>query len=148
MKNDMRITYPLWQMGAILLMILFTLLYGLSSYITNSILGIIFLLIIVYLVLLFWNIAKHNKRMPNQKITIFSWKPQEYMDDDELFQEITKRATKKVYSYFVWSIPLLAGLSLGLSLGTIAVIVALLLLSFGQYLIYYREIRKYMGADE
>lgn len=148
MKNDMRITYPLWQMGAILLMILFTLLYGLSSYITNSILGIIFLLIVVYLVLLFWNISKHNKRMPNQKITIFSWKPQEYMEDDELFQEITKRATKKVYSYFVWSIPLLAGLSLGSSLGKIGVVVALLLLSFGQYLIYYREIRKYMGEDE
>ncbi|HJF31433.1 MAG TPA: hypothetical protein K8V56_06585 [Sporosarcina psychrophila] len=162
MKNDMRITYPLWQMGVIVIAMLLTWLVGLSSVFTvgdrtlevniqgewGVVWGVALLVFVFYLALFTWNVAKHNKRMPNHKINVFSWKPQEYMEDDELFQEFTKRATKNVYTYFVWSIPLFAGLSLGLQLGTIGMIMGLLLLSLGQYLIYYTQIKKYVEVDE
>ncbi len=165
MKNDMRITYPLWQMGSIAILMAFVLVIGLSSVFTKFddggfefsinfqgelgvIWGGILLLFIIYLVLFTWNVAKHNRKMPEHKIIIFSLKPQEYMEDDELFQEFTKRATKKVYSYFVLSIPFMAGLCVALQVGTIGMVMGLLLLSMGQYLIYYKEIRKYVGVDE
>lgn len=164
LKNDMRITFPLWQMGFIVITMIITLLIGLSSVsiVENNsfelgvnlqgkwgvIWGVALLVLVFYLVLFSRNIAKHNRRMPKHKITVFSWKPQEYMEDDELFQEVTKRATKKVYSYFVLAIPLLAGLSIGFQIGTIGMVIGLLLLSIGQYLIYYTEIRKYVRIDE
>lgn len=161
-KNDMRITYPLWQMGAIVILMALVLVIGVSSIFTTfgdggfelkvnlqGGLGIIWsgtlLVFIFYLLLFTWSVAKHNRLMPQQKINIFSLKPQEYMEDDELFQEFTKRVTKKVYSYFVWSIPFLAGLCVGFRVGTTGMVLGLLLLSMGQYLIYYKEIRKYVG---
>lgn len=163
MKNDMRITYPLWQMGAIMILMVVVLMTGFSSnsiedgiftFFTNeqgelSILkGILVLIFIVYFSVFYWRVVQHNKRMPKHKINLFSLKPQEYMEDDELFQEVTKRATKKVYTYFVWTIPFLAGLSLASQLGTVWTVMGLLLLSMGQYFIYYKEIKKYTGVDE
>lgn len=163
MKKDMRVAYPLWQMGATMILMIVVLMMGFSSnsiedgiftFFTNeqgelSILkGILVLIFIVYFSVFYWRVVQHNKRMPKHKINLFSFKPQEYMEDDELFQEVTKRATKKVYSYFVWTIPFLAGLSIGFQAGTIGTVIGLLLLSMGQYLIYYTEIRKYMGVDE
>ncbi|MFJ7934937.1 hypothetical protein [Sporosarcina sp. NPDC096371] len=165
MKNDMRITYPLWQMGAISILMVLVLMTSYSSNFETFndggfefainfqgklgvLWGITLLVFIVYAWLFYWNVVKHNKQMPKHKINAFSWKPQEYMEDDELFQEFTKRATKKVYSYFVWAIPFLASLYLVFQVGTTGMILGLLLLSMGQYVIYYTEIRKYMGEDE
>ncbi len=163
MKSDMRIAYPLWQMGVIMLLMTVVLVTSFSSdpfedgafkFLTNVqgelgvLKGIIVFVFIVYYLLFYWRVVQHNKRMPRYKINLFSWKPQEYMEDDELFQEVTKRATKKVYTYFVWSIPFLAGLSLVYQTGTVWTVMGLLLLSMGQYVIYYTEIRKYMGVDE
>ncbi|MEK5039202.1 hypothetical protein [Sporosarcina sp. FSL K6-3457] len=163
MKKDMRITYPLWQMGAIMILMAVVLMTGFSSnpfedgvikFFTDGqgkldvLKGILVLIFVVYFLVFFLRVAQHNKRMPKHKINLFSWKPQEYMEDDELFQEVTKRATKKVYTYFVWTIPFLAGLSMGFQSGTIGTVMGLLLLSMGQYFIYYKEIKKYTGADE
>jgi len=163
MKKDMRITYPLWQMGTAMILIVVVLMTGFSSnpfedgvikFFTDGqgklgvLKGILVLVFVVYFLLFYWRVVQHNKRMPKHKINLFSLKPQEYMEDDELFQEVTKRATKKVYTYFVWTIPFLAGLSMGVQSGTIGTVIGLLLLSMGQYLIYYREIRKYMEVDE
>lgn len=161
----MRITYPIWQMGGIVLLMVLVLVMSLSSVFTifedggfefefnlQGGLGMIWsgtLLVLLFYSLLFaWNVDKHNKQMPMHTINLFSWKPQEYMEDDELFQEFTKRATKKVYSYFVWAIPTLAAVGIGLRVGTTGMVLGLLLLSMGQYLIYYKEIRKYVGEDE
>ncbi len=163
MKNDMRITYPLWQMGATMILMIVVLMTDFSSnpfadgvikIFTDGqgklgvLKGIIVLIFVAYFLLFYWLVVQHNKRMPKHKINLFSLKPQEYMEDDELFQEVTKRATKKVYSYFVWSIPLVAGLSIGFQAGTIGTVIGLLFLSMGQYFIYYKEIKKYTGADE
>ena len=42
-------------------------------------------------------------------------KAQEYIEDDELFEEVTRRATQKVYSYFTVALPFLAGLYLNVT---------------------------------
>lgn len=112
MKNDMRIAYPLWQMAGIFIIMGFVLLLGyassaktfpdggfeleislgrLSSIFMLALLGVIAL----YLTMFISQILKHNKRMPKHKISMTTYKPQEYLEDDELFQDVTKQATKK-----------------------------------------------------
>lgn len=147
MKKDMRITYPLWQMGGGVLLVAFVFFMNEQRGFGNM-RDFIFLGLCVYIVFFSWNITKHNKEMPKHKIRFFTMTPQEYLEDDELFQEVTKRAAKKVYSYFNWSLPLFAGLSLGSKIGTEGMVIGILFLSMGQYLIYYKEMRKYVGGDE
>ncbi|WP_342510852.1 hypothetical protein MKY34_12000 [Sporosarcina sp. FSL K6-1522] len=112
MKNDMRITYPLWQLGAIAILMVFVVLISYSADFTiysnggfefaisfegelGIVWGVISLIFVVYLVLFIWSIIMHNNRMPQHKIQIFSWKPQEYMEDDELFQDLRNEQRKK-----------------------------------------------------
>jgi len=164
MKNDMRIMYPLWQMGAIVILLVLVLVIGFSSVFTtlenggfefavnfHEGLGVIaggtLLLLFFYFLLFSWNVVKHNRLMPKHKIKVFSLKPQEYMEDDELFEEITKRATKKVYSYFVTALPILAAIYILLPIGKTLMIVGILLIAVGQFLIYYLEIRKYVEEE-
>ena len=54
--------------------------------------------------------SKHNKRNPSRQMKFMTLKPQEYMEDDELFEEVTRRATQKVYSYFTVALPFLSSI--------------------------------------
>lgn len=165
MKNDMRITMPLWQMGAILILLIFTITIDLSTKITNvtndgfefkleftSIHAGIFIgtliALVLYLVLFFYNVRKHNKTYPNKKLRVFTFRPQEYIEDDEWFDEMTKRATKKVYTYYTWTLPLLVGFSLGGFLDRTVILVGILLIALGQYWIYYTTMRKMLKRSE
>jgi len=165
MKKDMRVSYPLWQMGSIIILMILVLTIGYSSTFTvfdeggfefqaniENGLGVVFsftlLLLVFYMSLFSWKVFKHNRRLPESKINMLSIKPQEYMEDDELFEEITKRATKKVYSYYTWALPVLAGLYIGVPVGRTWMIFGILLVAAGQYLIYYKAIRKYVTEDE
>ena len=166
MKNDMRVTYPLWQMGSIAILMALVLLIGYSSTFTlfedggfefefsieSKLYGIFFsaslIALIIYMTVFSWRIFRHNKRLPNQKINMLSLRPQEYMEDDELFQEITKRATKRVYSYFVVALPVLAGFYMGVPIGRTWMIFGILFVALGQYWIYYRTIRKYVMEED
>ena len=123
MKGDMRYTYPIWQMGFILLLISLTTIIGFTSdYVLSngkdgflfqiSLEGISFwyfaawlALLVFYLIIFSWKIHKHNKRNPSRQMKIMTLKPQKYMEDDELFEEVTRRATQKVYSYFTVALP-------------------------------------------
>lgn len=165
MKGDMRYTYPIWQMGFILLLIAlttiigFTLDYELSNGMDSflfqfSLEGVGFwclaawlALLVIYLLIFGWKMHHHNKRNPSRQLKFLTLKPQEYMEDDELFEEVTRRATQKVYSYFTVALPFLASLFLILPIGKFGMLNALLLLAFGQYFIYYRSIRQYMEKD-
>ncbi len=160
MKGDMRFTLPLWQMGSIFILLVLTLVIGFSSettFVTSEdgyyfemnmghISGIIFssalLILVVYIVMMSVNIYRHNKRYPTRKIKTFTFKPQEYIEDDEFFDEITKRATKKVYSYYSFVLPLLVGVALGGMWHRTIILVGILLVALGQYWIYYSTIRK------
>lgn len=84
--------------------------------------------------------------MPKQKISMTTYKPQEYLEDDELFQDVTKQATKKVYTYFAWALPIMAVVYLMLPIGKMWMTVGVLLLAAGQYWIYYRTIKKFISS--
>lgn len=159
MKGDMRFKMPLWQMGFIFLLIVLTFSLGMSttySNVTNggfqfevsfnSIVSLVMLvtvlILMISLVIFSIRIRRHNKQFPNKKINAFSFKPQEYIDDDEFFEEMTKRATKKVYSYYTWTLPLLVGLSLGGFWGRTAILIGILVVALGQYWIYYSTMKK------
>ena len=165
MKNDMRITYPLWQMAFITILMAYVILIGRSANfevydeggfmftvnlgLVNMILvNAIFLLMVILLISFIVKVGKHNKRFPKRKISLFSFKPQEYMDDDELFQEVTRRATQKVYSFFSVALPVIAVFFMMLPIPRIWMIMSILLLSLGQYWIYYRTIRKYVMEED
>jgi hypothetical protein len=165
MKGDMRYTYPLWQMGFILLLVAlvtiigYTLDYELFTS-TSSFLfefqleGVGFwcvavwlVVLVIYLTIFSLKMNHHNKRNPSRQLKLMTLKPQEYMEDDELFEDVTRRATQKVYSYFTVALPSAAALFLILPIGKFGMLNILLFLAIGQYFIYYRTIRLYMKED-
>lgn len=161
MKNDLRISYPLWMICFILLIVASVYLVGTTAVVEDH--GaegvlfmlnlesklipffILFILLIGSLVVFFIKIFKHNRNDPNRKFSLFYLKPPEYIEDDELFQQATGWATKKVYTFFVTAIPLLALLFILLPIGRMWMVIGVLLLGVMQYLIYYIEIRKYVS---
>lgn len=164
MKNDMRITYPLWMMCFILLIAASIYYIGTTAVIegrgidefTFSIslesnlifFSILLVLIVGSLITFFIKLFKHNRKYPHKKFRIFYLKPPEYIEDDELFQHATGLATKKVYTFFVSAIPILVLLYIVLPIGKMWMVIGLLLLGFMQYLIYYLEIRKYVAEED
>ncbi|MEI4769325.1 hypothetical protein WAX74_06655 [Psychrobacillus sp. FJAT-51614] len=165
MKKDFRVQYPLWQMGFALLFLLFAIVItgtitnfanSNSSFIYSVELGalegfIMFLLIPVYIVMVIIfgaKISKYNKNNPRNKITIWSSKPPEYMEDDEAWQMITNKATQKVYTFFSWSLPLSAVILIFLPTSKLLIILNLVVLSITQYLIFYVNIRKHTLEEE
>lgn len=165
MKNDMRITYPLWQMGFIAIMMSLVFLIGISSkfevyddggfmftaelgFVKGIIVAVLLALVFMMLLLFSRQISKHNKNFPEQQISWFSFKPQEYMNDDELFQEITRRATQKVYSFFSVALPVIAVFFMMLPIPRVWMILGILSLSLFQYWIYYRTIKKYVAEED
>lgn len=162
MKNDMRITFPLWMMCFILLIAATVYLVGTTAVIEEStdevtfILNFesnliffysLFVLLIGSLITFFMKLVKHNRQYPQKKISPFYLKPPEYIEDDELFQQATGLATKKVYTFFVSAIPILAVLYIVLPIGKMWMIIGLLFLGFMQYLIYYIKIKKYIVEE-
>lgn len=164
MENDMRVTLPLWQMGFIFLLMIITVVLGFSTEMEVTVngfefemsiegypagvSGITLIIFLVYLSLFLINIKRHNERFPERKISSLTFKPQEYLEDDELFDEMTKRATKKVYTYYSWALPLLVGFSLGGFLGRTVILVGILLLVMGQYWIFYTTMKKTLKRAE
>ena len=163
MKNDLRITFPLWMMCFILLIAAsiyfigttaliegrgmdeFTFSISLESNLTFF--AILFVLLLGSLLTFFIKLLKHNRKYPDKKLSPLYLNPPEYIEDDELFQQATGQATKKVYTFFVSAIPILAVLYIVLPIGKMWMIIGLLSLGFLQYMIYYLEIRKYVTEE-
>lgn len=163
MKNDMRFTYPLWQMAGIFIIMGFVVLVGYAATMNtfphggfefeinlneSSSIFLVAMLVsaVLYLLLFCLRIAKHNRSMPQHKISMTSLKPQEYLEDDELFQDVTKRATQKVYTYFAWMLPIMAGVYMMFPISRTWMIVGILLVAAGQYWIFYRTIRNFVSS--
>ncbi len=160
----MRVTYPLWQMGSIAILMVLVFIVGSSAnfevydeggfmltfslgFVKGMTVYVFLMLYLVTLIAFIAKVGKHNKRFPLQKISLLSLKPQEYMDDDELYQEVTRRATQKVYSFFSFALPVVAVFFIMLPISKVWMIISILLLSLFQYLIYYTTIRKYVAED-
>ncbi|WP_438311340.1 hypothetical protein [Sporosarcina sp. FA9] len=165
MKKDMRITYPLWMMGFIFLIgvsifyvaktsvvesngddVTLTFMIGTGSNIIAF--SLISIILLTTVITFFVRMLLHNRKNPERKIPFVYWKPPEYIDDDELFQQATGRATRKVYTFFVTAIPFLFIIYISLPIGKLWMAMGVLFLGFMQYLIYYKEIRKYVSEEE
>jgi len=165
MKKDFRVQYPLWQMTFIVLFGIMA--FGLTGASTElihtenelsysmelakiesfSVLGatiITFVLVIIF----FIKISKHNKQHPSQKLSIWQIRPIEYLEQDEGMTHITRRASQKVYTFFVWALPFLAVLFMIFELPRLWMILGILFLALMQYLLYYLEVRKHLKEDD
>ncbi|WP_422122993.1 hypothetical protein DHX103_14805 [Planococcus sp. X10-3] len=166
MKNDIRLTYPLWMMAFIAVLGVFAL--GINSPTTEFIHNetktsisyevagfealLVFGSLLLYLILLIVfsvKVKQYNKNNPQQKISMISIRPPEYLEADEGMTHITRRAVQKVYTFYSWALPALAIIVIIFPLPRLAIIYAILGLAFAQYWIYYAEIRKHFkGAEE
>ncbi|TWT26328.1 hypothetical protein [Planomicrobium sp. CPCC 101110] len=164
MKNDFRLQYPLWMMGFIVVLGLFA--YGISSPVVEITgteleqsvmvsvsgekgfftLGSI-MLYLVMLLIFFLQLRKHNREKPGQKISPFSIRPPEYLEQDEGMTYITRKASQKVYTFITWGLPALAAFAMLFSISKLLIIWGILFIALGQYWIYYREIRKHFKEE-
>ena len=157
MKKDFRIQYPLWQIGFLLMATfgLFVSQGGYSDLLLALNLEMLGAIIAVFLVPLFIGfgltfrkrLAAHNKNYPNQRLSFFQLRPFEYIEDDEGWQFITRRATQKVYAFFTGALPISLYIHLFFDVPQYGVIINFLVLAIMQFLIYYLEIRKYVHED-
>ena len=160
-KNDFRLQMPLWNAGLIfiLMIMLFSGVYAIETwnndfqnisledgtFLSNNPAFIPFLvgsiLFIIFLFLFSLKLNQYNKMNPARKMKFFSLSP-ELVDDDEMMQQITNAATRKVYVYYSNMIPLIL-LLLFFPLHRYVYIFAVSFLIIGQYVIYYRHLSKY-----
>ena len=162
-KNDFRLQMPLWNAGFvfILIFLLFSVVYGITTwdkdfenllenatYKSNHLAFIPFLvgaiLFIIYIYLFILKVIQYNKMNPTRKInfSITITQIPEFVDDDEMMQQITNAATRKVYVYYSNMIPLIL-LLLFLPLHRFIYILAISLMIIGQCFIYYRHLSKF-----
>ncbi|WKA56188.1 hypothetical protein [Planococcus shixiaomingii] len=160
MKNDIRLNYPLWMMAFVALIGAFAYgihsptmtktetslmleIGGLEGFVLLASLLLYTILLTVFLV----KVTKHNKENPKQKLAIWSIRPPEYLEQDEGMTHITRVAVQKVYTFYTWSLPLLAAVVILFPLTRLMIIYGILALAFIQYLIYYLEIRKHFKEE-
>ncbi|MFJ7934936.1 hypothetical protein [Sporosarcina sp. NPDC096371] len=157
MKKDFRIQYPLWQIGFLLVATigLFASQGGISDLISALNLEAIGGVIVLFLGVLFIGfgltfrkrLAAHNKNNPDRRLSLFQLKPFEYIEDDEGWQFITRRASQKVYAFFTGALPVSLYIHLWFQVPRYGVVINILVLAIMQYLIYYLELRKYVEED-
>lgn len=164
MKNDFRLHYPVWMMAFIVL--IGVMAYAMDSpsmeYLNNSNamraeftlehekIAILFGAIAVYVILLVTfsiQLKKHNRQNPSRKVSPFSIRPLEYLEQDEGMTYITRKAVQKVYTFITWALPILATFAIILPLPKLFIIYGILAVALGQYLIYYLEIRKHFKEE-
>lgn len=165
MKKDLRFTLPLWQIGGILLTIILTILIGISTEVVRSdsgraefelelstavgsiLIGTIIVLFI-YMGFFLWAIYQHNRQYPEKRMNVFSFKPKSSGERDQVFDEITKRATKKVYAYYAWVLPIFVAVALVTFWSRTMILIGILVVALGQYWIYYASIQDHLRKME
>ena len=162
-KNDFRLQMPLWNAGLIFIamIILFSVVYAYETWNNefqtavdgtfqiNYLPYILFIcgaiLFIIFILMFSLKLIQYNKMNPTRKMNLFSLsliQLPEFVDDDEMMQQITNTATRKVYVYYSNMIPLIVIL-LFFPLPRYIYIGAVSLIFIGQYVIYYRHLSKY-----
>ena len=163
-KNDFRVKFPLWNIAlyTILMIWAYSVVYLSDMYFNNFegmfgvngeiiwdtpvllsfFIGLISL--ILFFIIYFFKLNRHNKKNPTKKMSAFTiLKLGEFIEDDELFRQITQNATKRVYIFYSQILPLLILLMI-LPFNRYVFIVVIFLLLIIQNLIYYRHVRKYI----
>ncbi|MBD8069135.1 hypothetical protein [Bacillus sp. PS06] len=166
-KHDFRVQLPLWNIAIFVILMIFT--YGAvyaADLLFSDLEGVFetvdgrevinlhvpsilaaflgFFLVIVFFVAYFTKLISHNREHPNRKQNAFSFlRPIEFLEDDEMFNQVTKNATKNVYTFYSNVMPLIM-LFMLFPLDRYLFIMAILLVLIVQNALYYREIRKYI----
>ena len=112
-QNDFRIQYPLWQIAFIMFLFLMsTTKYGMDNYnpYKNYVFIALLLVLVILLVVFMYKVIHYNRNHHKQKLSLWQVRPYEFLDQDEGMEWVTKRATQKVYTFFVWALPILAGI--------------------------------------
>lgn len=101
---------------------------------------VLILFIIVMMVLM----NHYNKKNPDKRINPFSIKPPEYNEEDEMYQYATMNATKKVYTFLTWALPLiLVLLLLPIPFSKFSIFAIIVCVIIIQNLIFFFEMRKF-----
>ncbi|ART77010.1 hypothetical protein B4U37_13565 [Sutcliffiella horikoshii] len=170
MNKDLRIQLPLWTIAfCILLMPLtFSLVQLIDLMIHNfdaffvvngtgtslnwglmsiQLFMVSILLLLSFNILFYRRYRKHNKENPSEKLYFFVfYQPGEILEDDEMLQQVSKNATKKVYILFANALPILAFLMV-IPLHRSVFIMAILLVIIFQNLLFYNEINQYYSGN-
>lgn len=86
----------------------------------------------------------YNKQNPKEKIKLLSFKPPEYLEEDEMYQYATMKATKKVYTFINWALPcILAFLLMPFPYSKFIIFVLIALIIIIQNLIFFFKMRKF-----
>jgi hypothetical protein len=94
----------------------------------------------------FIKLNRHNKENPHKQISAFTFlKLGEFMDDDEMLQQVTQNATKKVYILYSQALPILI-IMMFLPFHRYIFIISLLIILILHHALYYREIKKYING--
>ena len=162
-KNDFRLQFPLWNAGFFFLLMIFyySVIYSIdvwnsgfkdlyladgTFYINRVALitcAISFLSLVVFFYFYLLKVRQYNKTNPSRKIKFFtSIHLLEFVDDDEMMQQITNQATRKVYIFYSNMFPLLLIL-LMFPLHRYVYVVVISGLFITQNIIYYRHLSKY-----
>ncbi|KMK75867.1 hypothetical protein [Alkalihalobacillus pseudalcaliphilus] len=169
MKNnhDFRLQIPLWNMALMASLMIFS--FGFIYYVelavfnTNElfrfingtvviqwnvpatislVLGAVSLITILTLYL--YKVTQHNRNFPDKAINTFSFiQLPEFLDDDEMLEQVTKQATRKVYILYSQALPFLVIL-MWIPLPRYVFIVYIILVIMIHHYIYYRDIQKYI----
>lgn len=159
MKQDFRMTYPLWNMAFILILAVMAVGFT-SSFVnvtkTEASLSIeaqafegflTFAALIAYLVLItiyLFALKSYNRKNPDKKISPFSMRPPEYMEQDEGMTFITRKAVQKVYTFITWTLPFFALIVMLFPIPRLFIVWGILAVAFGRNLIYYMEMRRHL----
>lgn len=163
-KNDFRVKFPLWNIVLYTILMIWTYsvvyltdmffnnfegMFGVNGEINWNISGLLsffigLILLILFFIIYFIKLNRHNKRNPSKKMSAFTLlRLGEFIEDDELFRQITQNATKRVHIFYSQILPLVI-LLMVFPFNRYVFIVVIFLLLIIQNLIYYRHIRKYI----
>ncbi len=99
-------------------------------------------------VFFFTLIIIHNRKNPQRKINLNSWKPYEMKEEDEGLKWVTFQACRKVYIFYAFAIPVSAILIINLYHYRSVPLFVLFLMGSIQYVIFWWEERKYLKFEE
>ena len=122
-----------------------TIAFNFLEYTIHPVGIIAWLCLVVFILIVAFVVKRHNKKHPDKQVNIFSIRPPEYNEEDEMYQYATMKATRKVYSFITFALPvgLIVPMILPLPISKFTVCVIVLSIIIIQNLIFYFEMRKF-----
>ncbi|MDV2582053.1 hypothetical protein [Alkalibacillus haloalkaliphilus] len=171
MKNDdFRVQFPLWNIALLLILSIWSygVVYAIDLVVSDfegvfyttgqqvyinwhmpSVLSLVIgqLALIAFFIIYFIKLRQYNKNNPGNELRPFTlFKPHEFLEDDELFRQVTERTTKKVYVLYAQAVPVVIFLIMFLPTHRFLYIALLFGLLIAHNALYYWAVRKFMNG--